>query len=401
MSRQQGLFEWTRLVSTHMPHLSVPQARVLALWSDGMALTRSCGRLTVATFLALLVGQKVATVEPRLYAWWCPAAHKAGAKRQALDVTTCFVPVLRWVVALWASTQLALALDATSLGARFVVLTLSVVSRSGAVPVAWTVLPANQPGAWRREWLRRLRQVRPAIPAHWTVLVLADRGLWARWLFRRMVRLGWHPLLRMNQGAKFRPAGHTRWYGLREVVGTVNQHWCGQGTAFVAPERRVDCTLVAWWGQEDTEPWFLLTDLAPAGGDAAWYGLRGWCEQGFKCFKRGGWPWPYTQMTAPERAARLWLALAVAPWWMVSVGGALEVGPPPVGMDMPDLRPLLGRTVATPGGRRRLRLLRLGWLWCLVCQLTTGGLPMPQWLVPEPWPDLPAGVLIVTLHQST
>ena len=32
-------------------------------------------------------------------------------------------------------------------------------------------------------------------------------------------------------------------------------------------------------------------------------------------------------MSAPERAARLWLALAVATLWMVSVGGALEVEP--------------------------------------------------------------------------
>jgi hypothetical protein len=383
-----------------MPHLSVPQARVLAWWREGIALTRACGRLTGATFLALLLGQKVATVEPRLYEWCGPAAHKAGAKRQALDVTTGFVPLLRWVVALWAGSQMALARDATSLGARFGVLTLHGVYRGGAVPVAWTVWPAHQPGAWGRAWWRLLRQVRPAIPPNWTVLVLTDRGLWARWLFRRMVRLGWHPLRRMNQGAKFRPAGHPRWYWLRELVGAVNQHWCGRGTAFVAPARRVDCTLVAWWGKGYTAPWFLLPELAPEGCDAAWYGLRGWCEQGCKGFTRGGWPWQYTQMTAPERAARLWLALAVAPWWMVSVGGALEVGPQPGGMAMPELRPLLGRTVATPDWRR-LRLRRLGWLWGLVCQITAGGWPMPRWLVPAPWPDLPAGVLIVTLHQNT
>jgi len=120
MSRQPGLSAWTDLVSMHMPHLSVPQARVLALWSYGIALTRSCGRLTVATFLALLMRQKVATVEQRLYEWCCPAAHKAGGQRQTVDVTTCFGPLLRWVVALWASTQMALALDATSLGARLV-----------------------------------------------------------------------------------------------------------------------------------------------------------------------------------------------------------------------------------------------------------------------------------------
>jgi hypothetical protein len=400
MSRPQGLFEWTTTVSTHMPHLSMPQAYVLALWSYGIALTRSCGRLTVATFLALLLGQKVDTVEQRLYEWCCSASHKAGAKRQSVDVTTCFMPLLRWIVTLWTGTQLALALDATSLGVRFVVLTVSVVYRGCAIPVAWTVLPANQPGAWRRDWLRLLRRLRPALPADWTVLVLTDRGLWARWLFRRIVRLGWHPLLRINQGAKFRPAGQARWYWLRELVGAVNQRWCGRGTAFVAPDRRVECTLVAWWGEGYTDPWFLLTDLAPAGCEVAWYGLRGWCEQGFKCFKRGGWQWQYTQMSAPDRAARLWLALAVATLWMVSVGSALEVEPPAGDRELPDLRPLLGRTVATPGRPRRLRLLRLGWLWCLVCQITTGGVPLPQRFLPEPWPEIPPGVLVVSLHQS-
>jgi hypothetical protein len=335
---------------------------VLALWSYGIALTRSCGRLTVATFLALLMRQKVATVEQRLYEWCCPATHKAGAKRQTVDVPTCFVPLLRWIVALWTGTHLALALDATSLGDRFVVLTLSVVYRGCGIPVAWTVLRANQPGAWRREWLRLLRRVRPAIPPAWTVLVLADRGLWARWLFGRIVRLGWHPLLRINNGATCRPVGHARWYWLHELVGAVGQSWRGRGTAFVSPARRVDCTLVAWWGTGYTDPWFLLTDLEPEGCEAAWDSLRSWCEQGFKCFKRGGWQWQYTQMSAPERAARLWLALAVATLWMVSVGGALEVEPLPAGKDVPDLRPLLGATVTAPGRKRCLRLMRLGWL---------------------------------------
>jgi hypothetical protein len=80
MSRQPGLFAWTDLVSTHLSHLSVPQARGLALWSYGIALTRACGRLTVATFLALLLRPKVDAVEQCLYEWCCTAPHKAGGK---------------------------------------------------------------------------------------------------------------------------------------------------------------------------------------------------------------------------------------------------------------------------------------------------------------------------------
>jgi hypothetical protein len=39
MSRQDGLSQWIATVSTQMPHLSRPQARVLALWSYGMVVT--------------------------------------------------------------------------------------------------------------------------------------------------------------------------------------------------------------------------------------------------------------------------------------------------------------------------------------------------------------------------
>ena len=40
--------------------------------------------------------------------------------------------------------------------------------------------------------------------------VLADRGLYAGWPFRRIVRLGWHPFLRLNAGGTLRPAGSRR-----------------------------------------------------------------------------------------------------------------------------------------------------------------------------------------------
>ena len=104
-------------------------------------------------------------------------------------------------------------------------------------------------------------------------------------------------------------------------------------------------------------------------------------------------------MTVPARAARLWLALAVATLWMISVGSDLEVGPPPEGADLPDLRPLLGLPAA--GKPRRTRLFRLGWLWVLVCQITARPLPLPWRLVPEPWPDIPLCVgLLPGLSQA-
>ncbi len=267
---------------------------------------------------------------------------------------------------------------------RFVVVALSVLYRGCAIPVAWTLLPAGQKHAWRREWLRLLRQVRAAIPRRFCVIVLADRGLYARWLCRRIVRLGGHPLLRVNTGGTFRPAASARYRPLRSFVPQPGTQWVGRGTAFVGPRRRLNCTLLARWDEGYTDPWLLLTDLAPNTGEACWYGLRAWIEQGFTSTKRAGWPWQRTRMSDPQRAARLWLAVAVATWWLLSVGGAAE-DRVPVGT-----LPLLPTNfLSLPRQRQatRLRLVsvfRQGWIATLVALLNHQRLPIGRF-IPEPW----------------
>src|SRR5262245_41496351 len=101
------------------------------------------------------------------------ATAKRGTARQAVMAETGCGLLLTWGVDQWEGTQVALALDATTLGARFPVLALSVVYRGCAIPVAWTVLAATANHAWRREWLRMLRQVLRAVPRSRTVISLA------------------------------------------------------------------------------------------------------------------------------------------------------------------------------------------------------------------------------------
>ncbi|MGH8650278.1 MAG: transposase, partial [Burkholderiales bacterium] len=319
---QAGFDQWQTTIMHHLSHLSKPQATVLAMWSFGMVLARSCALTAVSLLLAAGMHRKEQTVRQQLREWYDDIPRKRGTKRQALDVETCFAPLLGWVVSWWQGTQLALALDATTLGQRFVVLAISVVYRGCAIPVAWVILPAGAKHAWRREWLRLLRRRRPAIPQGWTVIVLADRGLYAPWLFRRITRLGWHPFLRINTGGSFRPAGATCWCPFLSLVPRPGTSWRGTGIAFT--RKQVPCTLLARWEDGYKDPWLILTDLAPEASDAGWYGLRAWIEQGFKITKRAGWQWHRTRMKDPDRAARLWLAVAVATLWLLSVGEAAD-----------------------------------------------------------------------------
>jgi hypothetical protein len=87
--------QWTAIVSRQLPHLSRPQASVLALWSLGMVLARSGGLSQVSALLALLLGQPEETLRQRLREWYYPAEDKAGKTRRTLEVETCFAPLLR------------------------------------------------------------------------------------------------------------------------------------------------------------------------------------------------------------------------------------------------------------------------------------------------------------------
>jgi hypothetical protein len=388
MSCQDGVYQWTTTVRQQLPQLSKPQATVLALWSLGMVLARSCALSAVSLLLAGGLDRKPNTVRQQLREWCYAAEAKRGERRQELDVTRCFAPLLGWVLGWWQGTQVALALDATSLGDRFVVLALSVAYRGCAIPVAWTILPANQKHAWRGEWLRLLRRVWRVIPGGYTVIVLADRGLYAPWLYRRIVRLGWHPFLRINLGGTFRPACSHDFRPLRSFVPTPGGRWQGTGVAFKTNDAQLPCTLLACWEVGYTDPWLILTDLPPDTADAAWYGLRAWIEQGFKITKRGGWQWQRTRMTDPQRAARLWLAVAVATLWLLSVGGAAEPTIP--ASTLPDVSAALGqqrrRRAAT-----RLRLVssfRRGWTCVLAALFNHQPLPLGRF-IPEPWPAAP------------
>jgi hypothetical protein len=416
MSRHSALCEWAAVVSTHLPHLTKPQARVLALWSYGMVLTRSCGITTVAVFVSGLLNRKEDAVRQQLREWCYDAADKKGREgkghnRECLDVTTCFVPLLRWIVERWSSEEkrIALALDATLLGERLAVLAISVVYRGCAIPVAWRVVRANTKGAWRPHLTELVILLSGAVPGEWTVIVCADRGLYAKWLYRQIVKIGWHPYLRINRGAKYRLLHGSVWHYIDTLVPHIGTKWSGQVACFSARDNTLKCTLLAVWDEGHEEAWFVLTDLAPDVADVAWYGMRSWIECGFKDLKGGGWGWHQTKMTDPARAERLWLAMSVATLWAVSVGGEAEANLPASSLLQLPITHIARTRTRT---RRHVRTnhattasifsLKPRHLSCFARGLTTillallNGEPLPLGpFLPLPWPSsVPASQLL-------
>jgi len=330
--KNQQLKQWMSLVSYHLPELTLPQVSGLATWSFGMVMTQSSSLTRVSSFIAKLNQEKFNTVRQRLKEWYQEAKAKSGAKtgkkRSELKVSCCFAPLLRWVLSLWPSnsSELPLAVDATSIGQTFTVLSINVLYRSCAIPVAWKVVKATEKGAWKPHWQDLFKSLKQVIPPEWMVIVCADRGLYADWLYNEIVKVGWHPFLRINHQGTYQLNEQTQWHSLATVVEKPGASWSGRVTCFKT--NPLVCTLLARWDEGYQDPWLILTDLDPKQGNALWYGLRSWIECSYRDLKTDGWQWHKTRLTDPQRAERHWLAMAVATLWMVTLGGEADANPP-------------------------------------------------------------------------
>lgn len=382
--------EWYRLaeqIGRQFANLRRAQQRGLATWVYGTILAGSgCENAVIAALESL--GSRAAVCQ-LLREWLYDGKDKAAPCTTQVDLGACFAPLLRWIVSWWQGKDLALAVDATAQGDAVVVLTVSVVSRGSAIPVAWHVLPANVPGAWLPHFQRLLRLLAPAVPADWRVIVMADRGLWSPVLWDQIVALGWHPLLRPQEAATFAPAGQDR-QPVRAFVSGPDEAWVGTGRAFV--HHPLAGTLVVTWLAGHEAPCATVTDLAPAAVGPCWYGLRFWIERGFCLLKSIGLGWEQTRHTDPECIARHWLVLAVTLLWSVATGTRVEDAE---ALDRPPSR--LRHSPTQPPLPASDRPASLLWLRR---QLGHARLWRRLWLLPERWPATPPGVHI-TYHAAS
>ena len=345
MKRNQHLKDWKQIVSCRFPDLSLPQVNGLATWSFGMVMTQSSSLSKVSNLIAKINSEQENTVRQRLKEWYKSGTAKTrpGNKRASIEVESCFSSLLKWVIDLLpqSNQELLMAIDATNIGQTFTVLSINVLYRRCAIPVAWKIVKGTERGSWKPYWKDLFESLKDIVPQDYLVTVSADRGLYADWLYEEIVTLGWHPFLRINHQGQYCNLSSNDWKHLATVVTAKKPNWSGQITCFKS--NPINCTLLAQWDDAYVDPWLILTDLKPVEADVRWAArgsvqvassdalgdsalrFRSWIECSYRDFKSDGWQWHKTRLRQPDRAERHWLAMSVAMLWMLTIGGEQEI----------------------------------------------------------------------------
>src|SRR2546421_1033104 len=319
-----SIVTFQKRVGEMLPSLSKAEANVLGLLSFGILLFDGCGISRLSRGLAKIEQVPAGRLRQRLREFCYEAEAKRGKKRREVKVEACFADLLRAVLREWeGKKELALAMDAMTLGERFTVLSISVVYRGCGISIAWKIIEAGQEGAWRPHWEGLLATLEGVVPADWKVIVMADRGLYAAWFSQAIVKLGWHPMLRVNEELSFREAGEESFSPMGMRLKRRGRGWSGKGEWSEHGER-MSGTVLMRWEKGYEEKIVVVTDLDEKEANAAWYQMRFWIEDEYKDHKSGGWGWEQTKMTDPKRAERQWLTRAVAMQMAGLVGGQEE-----------------------------------------------------------------------------
>ncbi len=304
-------------------------------------------------------------------------------------VAPLFPPWLTWILGLWVGrcSHLVLALDPTHRRDEWVVLTVSVLYRHHALPVAWHVVPAQAQDPWMSHFRRLRRQLAPAVPPGTRVHVLCDEGLSSPDLWQQIVDLGGHPVVRYQPHLTFRPAGAVARVPVTDLRQGPGTYGVGEGEAFRDHPR--PCTLVAVHDPGGAKPWILLTNTPAQKTDPSLYAWRHGIEPHCRGWKTRGLRWPRTRRLDPARTARHLRVIAVACLLALAYAtrqeDALTLGVAPRHLRRPPPDPVI------PRRPRPLSLFSQG-LILLRDGLARGRLWTGVWLSPTPGPDKTAGL---------
>jgi hypothetical protein len=216
-----------------------------------------------------------------------------------------------------------LGYDPTPQNADATLLVIGIVGHKRVLPLAWRVVPQQEP--WPQRQVAYLRamvaDIAAALPPDCPVTLVADRGVTGPEVIDLCREVGWHYVLRQSAGAaqtnKVLVDGDERL--LWRLVARPGQRWAGSVRLFKgAGWRRVELTIRRDRGA--AEPWLLVSDRPAGPARVREYRRRVHAEATYEDGESRGFDQERGKVRDRDRFDRLLLALYLALWWAAQLG---------------------------------------------------------------------------------
>ncbi len=312
-TRLRLLHEWTQQVRSLLPGVHATRAATYALFALGIVWSGTVTLLKVAA--ALPLAARDPSLERRL---------RRFVANPLVTVETLWLPLLPTLLAALGKPELLFVFDPTPYRGRWNLLVLGVVCRGRILPVAWRVMPLQEP--WperlREVLLAMLTEVTAALPAGVTATLLGDRGLVGPSFIDAAQAVGWHVVLRLKSS----PGEETRVrladggeHRVADLLRGPGQRWQAAAAIFKDDGWHAG-HLTIHWARAATEPLVLFSDRPGGTARVREYRQRAHAEATYADIKGRGFGLERSKIATPARIGRLLLVMHLALWWAFALG---------------------------------------------------------------------------------
>jgi len=240
---------------------------------------------------------------------------------RTMSTAQLFRPMVQCLLQGLVGRSVYLILDPTDLDDERCTVMLMLAYRGRALPLVWMSFEMK-PGMIGDSVTLLFRELRQWLPEGVKVYLLADREFHGVDILELIVAQGWIPVVRGKGTTTATLADGTQrplnaW---TPPVGQITFHNAVWLTAEQVGPFSLSTSCAPPKPGKGLDPWFIIS-TEPAGPQVIhMYEKRFWVEETFRDFKGYGFHFDATGVRDPERLDRLVLIIALACWWVLSIG---------------------------------------------------------------------------------
>jgi hypothetical protein len=230
---------------------------------------------------------------------------------------TYFLPFIQSVLNKLGPEEMVLAVDGSLVGRGCICLMINLIYKSRALPLAFIVVKGKKGHLPEDTHIELVKKLRPLIPESTKRVILLGDGEFDGTMLQQTVSdFGWKYVSRTSSNITIYADDEP--FPIDMLAAALPQgHYKHLRNCTITRKKHGPVTAIAWWGEDNDEPIFLVTNFKSASKACEYYAKRFTIETFFSDQKSRGFKIDKSHLSSPQRLTRLMYASCLAYLWII------------------------------------------------------------------------------------
>jgi hypothetical protein len=236
---------------------------------------------------------------------------------EAVTEETFFLPFIQGVLNKLNLEEMVLAIDGSLVGRGCICLMINLIYKQRALPLAFTVVKGNKGHLPEDTHIELVKRLHPLIPESTQQVILLGDGEFDGTLLQQTVSdFEWKYVSRTSSNITIYAGDEP--FAIDTLAALLPKgHYKHLRNCTITRKKYGPVTVIAWWGEDNDQPIFLVTNFKSASKACEYYTKRFTIETFFSDQKSRGFNIDKSHLSSPHRLTRLMYASCLAYVWII------------------------------------------------------------------------------------